>query len=81
MTSDLICGFSLGVAGGALTALAFITFQWLRDNRKPGCHCWACRRLNKTEGAQRDPRLTAELTYHFYLWETGPTVEPDRERS
>ena len=81
MINDLIRGFSLAIAAGVGITAAVITFRWWRDNRKPGCHCWACRRLDKTEGAQRDPQLTAELTYHLYLWETGPTVEPDRERS
>ena len=42
--------------------------RWWRENRKPGCHCWACRRLNKAEDGDQVLRL--ELGYHYHLWET-----------
>lgn len=79
MINDLIRGVSLAIAAGVGITAAVITFRCWRDNRKPGCHCWACRRLNKAENGDRV--LTLELRYHFHLWATRPAVEPDRERS
>lgn len=66
-----------GTPGGAGITASII--RWWRENRKPGCHCWACRRLNKAQLG--DLRLRAEQHYHLYLWETGPTVTPDRGQS
>ncbi len=62
-----------------IAAVAVAIARWWRENRKPGCHCWACRRLNKAEDGDQGLRL--ELGYHYHLWETRPTVEPDREQS
>jgi hypothetical protein len=67
-----------GLAVAAAAAVAVFIIRERRENRKPGCHCWACRRMDK---APRDPQLTAELGFHFYRWEHDPTVTPDRERS
>ena len=78
MINDLIRGVSLAIAAGVGITAAVITFRWLRDNRKPGCHCWACRRLDKTP---RDSRVTLEIGYHFYLWQRELTVKPGKEKS
>ena len=67
-----------GLAVAAAAAVAVFIIRERRENRKPGCHCWACRRMDK---APRDPQLAAELTYQFYLWEIMPAAEPHRERS
>lgn len=79
VANDLIRVFSVGVAATMIVAVAVISIRWWRDNRKPGCHCWACRRMNKAEAGDRE--VVLELRDHFHLWATGPAVEPDRERS
>ena len=79
MINDFIRGVSLAFAARAFITMAVVIFQWRRDNRKPGCHCWACRRLNKAEGG--DQQMILELGCHYHLWETRPPVEPDRGRS
>lgn len=76
--NDIIRGVSLAMAGGIGVTAAIVIIRWCSDNRKPGCHCWACRRMNKNP---RDPQLAAELRHHFFHWEHDPTVTPDRGRS
>ena len=66
-------------AVAVIAAVAVAIARWWRENRKPGCHCWACRRLTKAELG--DLQLRAEQHYHFYCWATEPTVTPDRGRS